>query len=130
MAKRINTITGLKKLISSDQVLYVRWSRGSAMDARQGRSRDYASGEQHAGLSAVLVNPDWTQDDVWLAGRVTEYWFLRGKDPLIGCHIYAGIVVGTDSDGYQSISDVTHVATLAGKLVEQLLGIKRASRKG
>lgn len=122
--KRINSMTALKKIISRQPGSFVRWSRGPAMDARQGRSRDGQSGEAHAGLSAVSINPEWVTDEAWMARRVTEYRFLRLKDPRIGCHIYAGQVVGEDSDGYESISSIVHIGTLSNALISKLVEIK------
>ena len=127
MAKRITTIKALKKLIASEQGnMFIRWSRGFAMDSKQGSSRDYQNGSNHNGLSASQVNKFWSDDEVWMAKRVTEYFFLKMKDPKIGCHVYTGNVVGKDSDGYESITNITHVATLSGDLVLELMKIKGA----
>ena len=123
--KRTNGIKALKKLIgNTDGNLYVRWSRGFAKDLKQGRSRDYLAGGEHAGLSAVKIDPEWSTDEKWLARRMTEYRFLRMKDGLIGCHIYSGREVGKDSDGYESITDISHVATLNNALIDELVEIK------
>ena len=129
MAKRITSIESLKKIIASeDGNMFIRWSRGFAMDSKQGSSRDYQNGSTHNGLSASQINKYWADDEVWMAKRVTEYFFLRMKDSKIGCHIYTGNVVGLDSDGYESITNITHVATLSGDLVLELMRIKGAMR--
>ena len=126
MAKRINTVKALKNLISSNTKLYVRWSRGYSFDKKQNVSRDYQNGGTHAGLSAVEVNPYWGLDgnEKWMAERVTEYLFLRMKDGAINCHIYTGNEVGKDSDGYESIENIEHIATLSNELVKELMKIK------
>ena len=127
MAKRINTIKALKNLISDDsKTLYVRWSRGFRFDSKQGESRDYQNGGTHIGLSAVEVNIYWALEgnEKWMAERVTEYLFLRMKDAAINCHIYVGIEVGKDSDGYESITEIQHIATLSNDLVKELMAIK------
>ena len=127
MAKRITTVEALKKLISSENDnMFIRWSRGFAMDSKQGSSRDYQNGSTHNGLSASLVNKYWAEDDVWMAERVTEYFFLKMKDQKIGCHIYSGDIIGTDSDGYESITNISHIATLSSDLVLELMRIKGA----
>lgn len=127
MAKRINTIKALKKLISDDsKTLYVRWSRGFRFDSKQGESRDYQNGGCHAGLSAVEINSDWVEDDKWMARRMTEYLFLRMKDGAINCHIYSGVEVGKDSDSYESITEIEYIATLSNDLVKELMAIKNA----
>ena len=125
MVKRIGTIETLKSLISnSSETLYVRWSRGFSMDNKQGNSRDYANGGSHSGLSAVEIDPDWVEDEKRLARRITEYNFLRMKDPKIGAHIYSGVEVGKDSDGYELIVGIKPVATLTGALVKALVELK------
>ena len=127
MAKRITTIEALKKIIASEQGnMFIRWSRGFAMDSKQGISFDYANGLSHNGLSASQVNKYWADDAMWMAERVTEYFFLRMKDSKIGCHIYAGTKVGEDSDGYESITDIAHIATISNDLVLDLMKIKGA----
>ena len=125
MAKIINSMAQLKKLIDdSEYAVYARWSRGFAKDSKQGASRDYLSGETHAGLSAAEVNPAWLSDDAYLARRVTEYIFLRTKDEKIGCHLYEGVECGKDSDGYPSITKIEHVATLSNAFVEKLMAMR------
>ena len=65
MAKRITTVESLKKLISSeDGNMFIRWSRGFAMDSKQGSSRDYQNGSTHNGLSASQINKYWADDEV------------------------------------------------------------------
>lgn len=100
------------KLLSTDDImelqdngykdnLFIRWSRGPRYDNNS--SKDYASGIIHAGLSAVKIGY-WEKD--YLIKRLKEYEFLRIKDPNIAPYIYTGDIVGTDSDGYQSIDNV------------------------
>jgi hypothetical protein len=121
----IKTTKALYKIIAAaDDNLYVRWSRGSRIDRRQGTSRDYLSGSPHTGLSAVPIDADWAADDVRMARRVTEYWFLRIKDEQIGCHIYRAERVGTDSDGYALISHIQQVGTLDEALINELRRLK------
>jgi len=102
--KTIKTIEELRELLASNpDSLFVRWSRGPAMDRRLGASRDQISGRVHAGLSAVKIEERWFEDPAWLARRLREYRFLRIKDAKINPWIMVGRVVGTDSDGYESI---------------------------
>jgi len=123
--KNLNTIGALKKFINeNNESLFVRWSRGPAMDKKQGNSRDYLNGAVHNGLSSVEIKKEWTTDDEWLARRINEYVFLRMKDNLIGCWIYKGEKVGEDSDGYDLIDNVEPVAKITNKLVNILQDIK------
>ena len=81
------------------ETLFVRWSRGPQYDTKP--SRDYANGGQHAGVSAVELGY-W--DEAYMSRRLKEYRFLRIKDSELMGYIYKGAVVGTDSDGYQSLA--------------------------
>ena len=78
--------------------LYVRWSRGPTYDTKP--SRDYASGAEHAGLSAVWI--DYWERDV-MVRRLMEYQYLRIKDDQIRPYIYQADEISRDSDGYSSI---------------------------
>lgn len=118
---KIKNIAELKILIGLDtRELYVRWSRGFVQDKKLKHSTDYQSGKVHAGLSAVRINPDWASDDQWLARRITEYSFLRVKDHRISCHIYSAKKIGIDSDGYDSITNIEHVASVSDKVISEL----------
>ena len=103
--------------------LYIRWSRGAALDRKAKVSRDYVAGQAHVGLSAVQINADWATDDKWLARRVAEYRFLRLKDARIGCHIYCAKRVGADSDGYDLITEIEPIATVDGNVIIQLVAL-------
>lgn len=123
--KTITTMKGLKAIVAAGDGLYVRWSRGPALDRKQATSRDYVYGGEHAGLSAVPVNIDWACDEVWMSRRVTEYLFLRLKDSRINCWIYSGKTIGKDSDNYDSITDIEPVGRLSNALVQTLYAIKQ-----
>ena len=124
MGQTIKTLSALKDIIGTPD-LYVRWSRGPRLDAKQGMSRDYQAGCTHSGLSAVPVESDWTDDDRYLSSRMTEYRFLRLKDERISCHLYCADRVGTDSDGYALIKDIKPVAKLSEKLIAELVILKK-----
>lgn len=123
--KQIKTIKALKKNIEqSENAIYVRWSRGPAKDKKRGYSRDYVTGNNHNGLSSVLIEKEWLSDDKWLARRITEYNFLRLNDNKIACWIYEGKRVGTDSDGYDLIIDINCIAKINNNLSEQMIELK------
>jgi hypothetical protein len=83
------------------QSIFVRWSPTSERDLEPGRvSRDFVSGDTHAGLSGIEITPD--MDDETIARRISEYGFGRMQSPDSVPRIYYGEKVGTDSDGYQS----------------------------
>lgn len=118
--KKISTVEALANAIKNGEGQFVRWSRGPAMDARKGFSRDYVSGSNHEGLSAVKIDPEWATDPQWMGRRVGEYGFLRMKDPKIAPYIYSGKEVGLDSDGYSLIKDISGVARINPSLLDDL----------
>jgi len=85
---------------SGTRNIFVRWSRGPKFDTNP--SRDYVSGRQHAGLSAVWIDY-W--DRPTMVRRLREYEFLRIKDAEIAPYIYQADEIGKDSDGYSSITN-------------------------
>lgn len=120
MARReVQTIDALRQILDQypDRV-FVRWSRGPAMDRRRGVSRDYLNGGVHAGLSAVRVERDWLERPQYLARRLREYGFLRIKDGQIRPWLMVGELVGRDSDGYDSIRIAGDCYPLALSLCE------------
>ncbi|HVJ68863.1 MAG TPA: DUF6098 family protein [Caulifigura sp.] len=113
-------------LVANPGRVFVRWSRGPAMDRKQGQSRDYQSGGSHSGLSAVQIDEDWFgytrehQPNEWyLRRRLREYGFLRMKDSKIRCWIMVGQIVGKDSDGYESIEITGECYRVADALLEE-----------
>ena len=83
------------------QSIFVRWSPTSERDLEPGRvSRDFVSGDTHAGLSGIEITPD--MDDETIARRISEYGFARMQDPDSVPRIYYGEKVGADSDGHAS----------------------------
>lgn len=124
--KTIKAVGQLKSLLSTPG-MYVRWSRGPAMDAKQGVSRDYANGGCHNGLSAVPAE-DWhsQRGEGYMAVRVTEYRFLKMKDERISCYLYAAVRVGTDSDGYAAISTPTEAYKISPALLAELVAMAKA----
>lgn len=118
--KTIKTEKQLAKAISEGEGNFIRWSRGQRLDKSRGGSRDYSSGSEHGAFSAVPINPDWANDQEWMARRVGEYGFLRMKDPKISPYIYSGKKVGTDSDGYDLISDIDAKYRIDPSLIDSL----------
>ena len=113
--KKVSTIDQARDAIQDRKKLFfVRWSRDPKHDLKKGaRSRDYVTGQVHEGLSAVNITPDMPPHR--LARALTEY-----ASPGLWPHIYSGRQVGTDSDGYPSISDLDHVGSLSPELVSNL----------
>ncbi|MHB1065497.1 MAG: DUF6098 family protein [Georgenia sp.] len=119
MSSEIQSVADLRRLLGENAGLYVRWSRGEALDKSSGeRSRDWVTGRVHAGLSAIRLDPEWSAGRI--ARALNEYGHLRASAEGLEPHIYSGRLVGRDSDGYDSIRDVRTVARVAPELIRLL----------
>ena len=137
--------------------LFVRYSRGPAVDGRNGRSRDHVTGALHSGLSAVALlsieetyresdDPveqfdgvyyiDYRLDDSIIrntderiAARLVEYVSLMFSG-LTGtiCWLCTGEIVGRDSDGAFCLTNVVPVARVAIDALEEARAVERANR--
>ena len=97
---------------------FVRWSRGINADKKSPNSKDYATGEMHQGLSSV----PWPSNES--LGKklksISEYMFLRLKDPKIRPYIYKAKQIGTDSDGYSLISEISLKAEFSDRFIKMI----------
>lgn len=88
----VEDLTAIVELIERHGVLFLRYSKGPASDAKEGRSRDYESGLELPGLSVTVVSPEpwWTRPvEEWVARRICKYdelddeerysWLLTGQ---------------------------------------------------
>lgn len=114
----MKTFNSLDQIIKTadGKSLYVRWSRGPAIDRKQGQSIDQTNGQRHSGLSAQTVRADRPE---LLAKMLQEYQFLCRKDARIYCWIFTGEQNGTDSDGAPTIDAETIV--LVGRVSSELI---------
>lgn len=118
MGKQINNFNELKEIIGNNKDYFIRWSRGPKYDLKMKNSKDYLTGEIHAGLSAVQIDPEWSTG--YMARRSKEYGFLRSKDPKINAWVYKGEIIGTDSDGYPTIKIKKTIGSFNKKLVKKI----------
>lgn len=118
----MKTINSLDEIInlSEQGSLYIRWSRGPAMDKRRGYSRDYISGGHHNGLSCQRVNPDYNRN--LIAMMLVEYQFLRRKDSKIYGWLFFATENGRDSDNAPTVdaNSIVPVGKLSESLVNKL----------
>jgi len=122
--KTINSFNELMKLASKGK-MYIRWSRGPALDKKQRNSLDYSTYTAHNGLSAQRVYADRPK----LAARMlVEYRFLRGKDSKIFGWVFYGEQIGTDSDGAPTVDadSIVPVGRLSDDLVEMMVRFSTA----
>ena len=130
----MKTLTTLKQIIDAaqDKTLYIRWSRGPALDRKQGRSIAYGT-QAEAGLSAQRVRTD---DPGLLARMLQEYQFCRCKDARIYCWILAGERNGTGQDGEPTIdaNSIEPIGHVSDELIEKCSAYNMAywawARKG
>jgi hypothetical protein len=105
----LRTIRSLDELVdlvegsSSDDELYVRWSRGPAADQAEQVSRDGLTGVELPGLSAnpLHVEPWWGDRSLrlWLARRLHDYRHLRDlRGPGVRAWVLVGEQVGRGPD--------------------------------
>ena len=95
-------VSDIEKFAETYGKVYVRWTVDPKFDMKDGaRSRDYVSGETHEGLSAVEISS--SDHPVDIASALSEYIFLRMKNPKIRPVVYAAERVGTDSDSHALI---------------------------
>ena len=123
----MKTITSFTEImdLANQSPLYVRWSRGPAMDQNQGSSRDYVSGGRHNGLSCQQIPANRPE---LAAQMLIEYGFLRRKDAKIYCWVFRATQNGTDSDNAPTVDTATiePVGKLSNEIVEKLSAYKDA----
>ncbi len=105
--------------------VFIRWSPSSQLDlSGEQRSRDFAAGAVHDGLSAIEVTDKTHPVDI--AKALSEYMFLRMQDHEAVPHVYLADRVGTDSDGYASIKPKTLLMTAGSDVISAVdVGLSR-----
>jgi hypothetical protein len=111
-----NFVKQVEELAEKHGEVYVRWSPSQKTDMQgKQQSRDFVSGETHAGLSAVKITKDMHPIDI--ASKLNEYSFLRAADEKSAPHLYLAKEVGKDSDGYSSIKPTKYLVTADDKAI-------------
>jgi N12 class adenine-specific DNA methylase len=113
----VSSFSDIRALLEQYQQVFVRWSASQKHDMTPGaRSRDYQSGTDHAGLSALAIDRDFSDDQIFRFLR--DYGYLRSKgNEGAKPRIYAGNVVGKDSDGADSIVPRQYLGTLSDDFI-------------
>jgi hypothetical protein len=117
----IRGLDELTEIAAAEHAAYLRYSRGPEADGRQA-SRDYESGLELPGLSAVaLAPPDWWRRPAadWLARQVCKYAHLAEGDTGRYAWILTGLVVGRGPDDEPLVADPKPLAIVSDGLVEQ-----------
>lgn len=94
----------IREGVEYGDTFFVRWSESISLDKETGRSRDYASGSMHLGLSSCEVDDTFTSEDLLFEEKaikivmavLTRYCFngQSGKGWVL-----TGQRCGFDSDG-------------------------------
>jgi hypothetical protein len=117
MPKTVNSFDDVRRALDQNERVFVRWTQSQKHDMTPGaRSKDYQSGQEHAGLSAVPIDRDFSDDQIFRFIR--DYGYLRsaGNERAVP-RIYSGKIVGKDSDGAVSIVPKEHIGTLSDDFV-------------
>jgi hypothetical protein len=100
--RQIGSFEDIRGLLDKQGPVYVRWSASQEHDMTPGAvSRDYQSGQEHGGLSALGIKPDFSDNDIFKFLR--DYGYLRASNNPAVPRLYSGKVVGRDSDFADSI---------------------------
>lgn len=110
-----------------DEELYVRWSKGPAVDLRddrRSRSRDELTGVDLPGLSAnsLRVEPWWGDRpvEVWLARRLYDYQHLgKRRGPQVRPWVLAGRELGRGPDNEPLVVCRRPVAWVADEVLKE-----------
>jgi hypothetical protein len=101
---------------------FLRYSRGPAADEEAGPSVDYEAGVQLPGWAVTTVKPErWWDRPArdWVARRVCKYRDAGSGGDDIRPWLLSASVVGTGPDHEPLVSDMTPVAWLGDRLLEQ-----------
>ncbi len=120
----VGTLAELTALVEREQGLYVRWSRGPAVDLHAVSSIDDLTGVAMPGLSANPLDvEEWWQDRspaLWVARRLYDYEHLpREKGAGIRPWVLKGRETGRGPDNEPLVTDVRPVCRLADAVIEE-----------
>ena len=117
----IGSLGELAAIVREHGQVYLRHSLGPDADAHQ-RSRDYESGLDLPGLSAVPLSPPawWTRPARdWLARQICKYAHLSEQDSRRYAWILTGEVAGAGPDSEPLIADPRPAGRLGGRALAE-----------
>ncbi len=120
----LRTLDDLTDLVGRNDRLYVRWSRGPAIDLKSASSRDDLTGVPMPGLSANSLGVEsWWGDRpvrVWVARRLYDYSHLpREKGPGVRPWALRGEETGRGPDNEPLVRDVQPVGWIDARVIEE-----------
>jgi len=122
----------LAELVERHAALYVRWSKGPAVDADH-HSRDELTGVALPGLCAnpLSVEPWWAGRPVrtWVARRLHDYNHLRAdRGPGTRAWVLEGVERGRGPDNEPLVECTRPIAWVAEAVVDEAIAeVERAS---
>lgn len=120
----MRTIAGLGQLceiVSGDEPVYVRYSKGPDHDRGQ-TSRDYESGAEMPGLSVNPLAPEpwWTKPkEQWIARQLCQYLELQEEGDGRRAWVLTGGIAGYGPDREPLLGAWEPVAWLSDELIDQ-----------
>ncbi|NSC20106.1 hypothetical protein FM076_02330 [Streptomyces albus subsp. chlorinus] len=122
------TLDALTRLVTRRSHLYVRWSRGPAVDLERSSSMDDLTGAAMPGLSASPLDvEEWWEDrpvHVWVARRLYDYSHLpRVKDPRARPWVLAGQERGRGPDNEPLVRHVEPLGWIGPQVLTQATAV-------
>ncbi|MBO8193077.1 hypothetical protein ITI46_15585 [Streptomyces oryzae] len=118
------SLEALTGLVTERRRLYVRWSRGPAVDLQRVSSMDDLTGAAMPGLSASPLDVEaWWADRparVWVARRLYDYSHLpRVKDPRTRPWVLTGQERGRGPDNEPLVRCVQPLGWIADRVIAE-----------
>lgn len=120
----IGSLDELAGFLSARSGLYIRWSRGPAVDLAQRGSRDGLTGLELPGLSANPLDAEpWWEDRplrLWAARRLHDYSHLpRERGPGVRPWLLRGTEAGRGPDNEPLVRDVAPIGWVADAVIKE-----------
>ncbi|MFI8189155.1 DUF6098 family protein [Streptomyces sp. NPDC085946] len=120
----VRTLAELTDLVEGSEGLYVRWSRGPAIDLPDVSSMDDLTGVRMPGLSAnpLGLEPWWEDRPVrlWVARRLHDYAHLpHEKGPGVRPWVLTGKEAARGPDNEPLVTDVRPKCWIDDQVIEE-----------
>ncbi|WP_369204455.1 DUF6098 family protein [Streptomyces sp. PU-14G] len=119
-----SSLDALSDLVTQRGQLFVRWSRGPAVDLQRGSSMDDLTGAAMPGLSASPLDVEewWAGRPVrvWVARRLYDYSHLpRVRDARTRPWVLTGEELGRGPDNEPLVRHVCPLGWIAGQVIAE-----------
>jgi hypothetical protein len=123
----IDTLDALVAMVTDDDQLFLRYSKGPEVDNADGPSRDYEADVLLPGLSVTTISPEpwWPRPPAdWIARRIRKYSELGEAEGRFAW-LLKGTVVGVGPDHEPLVVDVLPVARLSNHTLDEAAQLYR-----